>query len=105
MNLLIAFSYLIFCKNKANPTIFLLKVLCDGKVLYHGQPLGIVVAKSHSLAIKAASKVMVDYCDVSEPVLDMRRVIDNKDESQIVLQAKMESTVPTGTKISYILYC
>ncbi|XP_054277393.1 xanthine dehydrogenase-like isoform X2 [Macrosteles quadrilineatus] len=67
-------------------------VLCDGKVLYHGQPVGIIVAKTHKLALKAASKVVVKYCNVETPAIDMKNVIERNDEARIILQAEMTPT-------------
>ncbi|KXJ84190.1 hypothetical protein RP20_CCG013284 [Aedes albopictus] len=44
------------------------EVLCSGRVLYYGQPVGIVVAETHVIANRAAKLVEVTYEKVSEGV-------------------------------------
>uniref|UniRef100_A0A182PHL6 Indole-3-acetaldehyde oxidase n=1 Tax=Anopheles epiroticus TaxID=199890 RepID=A0A182PHL6_9DIPT len=46
------------------------EILCSGKVLYHGQPVGIVVATSYELAVEAAAMVKLTYGESDgEPIL------------------------------------
>uniref|UniRef100_A0A182JVL2 Indole-3-acetaldehyde oxidase n=1 Tax=Anopheles christyi TaxID=43041 RepID=A0A182JVL2_9DIPT len=46
------------------------EILCSGKVLYHGQPVGIVVAKTFELAAEAATMVQMTYGEPDgEPIL------------------------------------
>ncbi|KAJ9584593.1 hypothetical protein L9F63_021063, partial [Diploptera punctata] len=63
------------------------EILCSGQVKYAGQPLGIIVAETNSLAIRATSKVKVKYIDVSVPNTSLRNVVASKDKSRIKWQA------------------
>nr|CAD7412243.1 unnamed protein product [Timema poppensis] len=66
------------------PTAFTLEkeeLFCSGKVLYWGQPVGIIIAATRELANKAASKVKIEYSNVSKPVIHLSEVIDNERES------------------------
>jgi xanthine dehydrogenase/oxidase len=48
------------------------EVFCSGKLLYHGQPIGIVVADTFDLAYHARNKVKVEYAlDSDEPIYPM----------------------------------
>nr|CAD7459505.1 unnamed protein product [Timema tahoe] len=58
-----------------------LPLFCSGKVLYWGQPVGIIIAATRELANRAASKVKIEYSNVSKPVIHLSEVIDNKHES------------------------
>ncbi|XP_038117140.1 xanthine dehydrogenase 1 [Culex quinquefasciatus] len=42
------------------------EVLCSGKVLYHGQPVGVIVAETFQLANHAANLVTITYSDSRE---------------------------------------
>ncbi|XP_041981246.1 xanthine dehydrogenase/oxidase-like [Aricia agestis] len=48
------------------------KVLCDGKVAYFNQPLGVIVAETTYIANKAALMVDVTYSNVRQPITDVR---------------------------------
>lgn len=45
------------------------EVLCDGKVKFFNQPLGIIVAETEVLANKVAKLVKVTYKNTSKPIL------------------------------------
>uniref|UniRef100_A0A1B6CM27 Indole-3-acetaldehyde oxidase n=2 Tax=Clastoptera arizonana TaxID=38151 RepID=A0A1B6CM27_9HEMI len=65
-------------------------LFCDGKVLYYGQPLGIIVGDSQEIALKAAHKVSVTYSKPSDnPVLDIKDIVSRNDESKIFLQSEI----------------
>ncbi|KAG8313194.1 hypothetical protein J6590_006752 [Homalodisca vitripennis] len=72
-------------------------VFCDDKVLYCGQPVGLVVAETQSLAKRAAAMVQIQYSNVTSPVLDMKLVIANSDAARIVQQAEITPAVSSDT--------
>lgn len=53
------------------------EVLCSGKVLFHGQPVAVIVAETERLAKLAAEKVKVTYKNISStpPILTIRDAI------------------------------
>ena len=51
------------------------KIFCSGKVLYAGQPLGLIVARTKRLAEKAAKLVRVEYSDYQKPVLTLKEAL------------------------------
>ncbi|XP_073981622.1 uncharacterized protein isoform X2 [Rhodnius prolixus] len=71
------------------------EVFCSNKTLYAGQPVGIVVATTQELAIKASTCVKVSYSSVEKPHMTVEEVLASGDKSRIILQ---EAIVPTGTK-------
>ncbi|CAG0880344.1 unnamed protein product [Cyprideis torosa] len=52
------------------------EVLCSKNVLFAGQPVALVLAKSRDLAIKAAKLVKVKYSNVQKPILSIRDALD-----------------------------
>jgi CO/xanthine dehydrogenase Mo-binding subunit len=58
-------------------------VLCNGEIRYAGQPLGVIVAKTQSLATSAALKVNVKYSNLRKPYISIREVIASGDKSRI----------------------
>nr|CAD7403779.1 unnamed protein product [Timema cristinae] len=55
------------------------ELLCSGKVLYEGQPLGIIVAVTRKLANKAANNVRIQYSNVEKPEIQLRDIVRTKD--------------------------
>lgn len=55
-------------------------------IQYAGQPIGVIVAKTHMLANEAVKKVKVSYADVlkTKPVLTLKDVIASADNSRIL---------------------
>ncbi|MDA1076632.1 MAG: xanthine dehydrogenase family protein molybdopterin-binding subunit [Proteobacteria bacterium] len=53
---------------------FFENIIASNKVLYHGQPVAAVAAKTQLIARRAADAVVVTY-EALEPVLDMRRAM------------------------------
>nr|CAD7398614.1 unnamed protein product [Timema cristinae] len=67
-------------------------LFCSGKVLYWGQPVGIIVAVTRELANKAASKVKIEYSNVSKPVIHLSEVIDNEHETWRIIGDHQKNT-------------
>ncbi|KAJ8925554.1 hypothetical protein NQ315_009394 [Exocentrus adspersus] len=60
------------------------ELFCEGKVQYFDQPIGIIVADSHDLAVKAAELVEVKYSKPDrKPYLTIIDVLRAKDTSRI----------------------
>ena len=50
-------------------------MFCTGKVLYAGQSLGLVVARTQMQAIRAAKLVQVKYKDLQKPILTIKEAL------------------------------
>ena len=60
-------------KNKVQPypgPTYNEELLCSGTIGYAGQPIGVIVAESFSIAQNAADKVVVNYTKTGLPLLD-----------------------------------
>ncbi|XP_067656035.1 uncharacterized protein [Haliotis asinina] len=66
-------------RNSFSPTFFLdEEIFCSGRVLYSGQPIGIIVAFDKLSADTAASMVKVTYKNVQPPIITMEDAIQKK---------------------------
>ncbi|PZC72656.1 hypothetical protein B5X24_HaOG210767 [Helicoverpa armigera] len=72
------------------------EVLCSGTVKYYHQPLGIVVANSQHIAIRATSLVKVTYNNVKTPVIDIK--VAKTDATRSTLVSSIDAT-STGTDV------
>jgi CO/xanthine dehydrogenase Mo-binding subunit len=63
--------------------ILYFQVFCSGEVRYAGQPLGIIVAESQTLAASAVSKVKVHYGNLKKPYIGIREAIASGNKSRI----------------------
>ncbi|XP_065224600.1 uncharacterized protein LOC135848592 [Planococcus citri] len=59
------------------------ELLADKEILHAGQIVGIVVAKTQTLANKAADKVIVNVEQTRKPVLDLKTIVDSGNEIRI----------------------
>lgn len=61
------------------------ELFVDGRVKYHGQPAGVIVATSFNLALKAASVVQIYYAKQPEVVTltTMEDVLVNENEKKL----------------------
>ena len=55
------------------------EVFSSGKVHYAGQAIGLIVAETQELALKAAKMVKVTYKNHNKPILTLRGAIKKKD--------------------------
>ncbi|XP_063216774.1 uncharacterized protein LOC134527771 isoform X3 [Bacillus rossius redtenbacheri] len=66
-----------------NPTLITFEneeLFCSGAVLYHGQPVGVIVAKTRRAAIRAKELVKIDYKDVTKPIIHVREALPQQDQ-------------------------
>lgn len=55
-------------------------------VLYAGQPVGVIVAETHNLAIKAAKLVKITYSDIlkRKPIISIEDALATKEDARIM---------------------
>lgn len=77
------------------------ELFCNGVVLFHSQPIGIVVAKTQELAEKAAEMVEVLYLFGKEkPMYSIREVLKADAKDRMV---NLKQIVPTAKGIAIIV--
>jgi len=66
------------------------ELFCSGKVFYAGQPVGLIVAETHDIALAAAKKVKVTYKNsgTKKPVVCIKEAI--LDQERVAQKAKMQ---------------
>ncbi|CAH1403040.1 unnamed protein product [Nezara viridula] len=74
------------------------EVFCSGTVKYAGQPVGIIVAKTHDLAIKAAMMVKIGYTNEKKPLLTVKEVLASGDPKRLLLSG---SITPTKKNVDF----
>ncbi|XP_017888813.1 xanthine dehydrogenase/oxidase-like isoform X2 [Ceratina calcarata] len=76
----------------------------DKEIEYAGQPIGVIVATSFTLANKAASKVRVTYSDFvpKKMLLSIEDVIASKDESRLLRSAD-EPAKTKGNDVKHVV--
>ncbi|CAK1583031.1 unnamed protein product [Parnassius mnemosyne] len=60
------------------------EILASSKIFYHGQPVGLIAAENHKLALKAAGLVRVKYKNVGVPVLTISEALVAPDKDRRV---------------------
>ncbi|CAK1542874.1 unnamed protein product [Leptosia nina] len=60
------------------------ELLCDGKVKFFNQPIGIIVAEDDHIAQMASSLVCVTYRNTRKPVIDVKEAKHLKDKTYLV---------------------
>lgn len=68
------------------------QLFADKEILFAGQPVGVVIAKTQNIANKAADKVIVNVEQTRKPVLDFKAVVESNDTSRIVKNAEKAAT-------------
>ena len=72
------------------------EIFCSGKIKYAGQPIGLILAKSADIALKAARiGVNVTYKNKRKPIIDIKNAI--KDPKRIIKVLTTESSVDNDT--------
>nr|XP_024214404.1 xanthine dehydrogenase-like isoform X2 [Halyomorpha halys] len=74
------------------------ELFCSGPVKYAGQPVGIIVAKTHDLAIKAAKMVKIEYSNEKKPLLTVKEVLASGDITRLFLSGVI---VPTKINVLF----
>ncbi|XP_048248147.1 indole-3-acetaldehyde oxidase-like [Haliotis rufescens] len=54
------------------------ELFCSGKVLFAGQPVGLILAESQTAADEAAKKVAITYSDTRPPILTLDEAIEKE---------------------------
>ena len=62
-------------ENKIGPIIHNEPALAENRVSYVGQPIAVVIAKTHDLAQKASKLVNVEIVDDHEPIFDLKKSV------------------------------
>ncbi|BET01356.1 2 iron, 2 sulfur cluster Hypothetical protein [Nesidiocoris tenuis] len=72
------------------------EIFCSGKVQYAGQPVGMIVAITQELAIKAAEKVILKYANEKKPLLTIKEVLKSGNKTRVIPQAQIAPTKTPG---------
>ncbi|CAG2057498.1 unnamed protein product, partial [Timema podura] len=87
-------------KNSFTPALVFLfeteEIFCSGKVLFAGQPVGLIVAETQQVANMAAQKVKIEYTNVKKPVILLREAAKSKDPNIVVLEKELKPKVVKG---------
>ncbi|KAJ9586603.1 hypothetical protein L9F63_019796, partial [Diploptera punctata] len=67
------------------------------------QPLGILVAETNRLALKAVSKVKVEYSGVTKPHTDMQDIINFKDRSRVKVYISANSARADTSDVTHVV--
>ncbi|XP_014251130.1 indole-3-acetaldehyde oxidase-like [Cimex lectularius] len=59
------------------------EIFSSGKILYAGQPVGVVVAENYELVLSAARKVKITYKNKAKPILSVKDVLQRNANSRI----------------------
>ncbi|XP_046687734.1 indole-3-acetaldehyde oxidase-like isoform X2 [Homalodisca vitripennis] len=73
------------------------ELFASKEIQFAGHQVGIVVALTQTLADVAAERVKIVYSKRRKPVLDVRTVVRNNDQSRIVLRQEQEATATPGS--------
>ncbi|XP_068627552.1 uncharacterized protein [Battus philenor] len=79
------------------------EVLASKKVLYHGQPVGLVVAASRKLALQAARYVKVTYKNVRTPVLTIADALVAPDKDKRIRKDATVKATDRGTNTTHVI--
>ncbi|VVC94633.1 unnamed protein product [Leptidea sinapis] len=70
------------------------EIFCSGKVLFYGQPAGLIVAEREKMAHKAAKLVKIQYSSVNKtkPILTIDDALKSSDKNRIISSTMIEPT-------------
>lgn len=78
------------------------EIFCSGKVQYYFQPVGVVVAKTHEVAVAAADLVQITYkTSDQKPLLTVRDVLKADAKKKIIHE---QTVTPTRKGSSLALF-
>lgn len=82
------------------------EILCSQKVLFYGQPAGIIVAVREKIANKAAKMVKVLYSSESKdkPILTANDVLKSPQKNQRLVNDKTKEPTETGKDVNCMIY-
>ncbi|KXJ82609.1 hypothetical protein RP20_CCG012771 [Aedes albopictus] len=61
------------------------EIFCSDKVLYHGQPVGVIIAKTFELANTASKRVLITYSEVQNPICTtIQKIIEHNQNDRII---------------------
>lgn len=66
--------------------------MADKEILFAGQPVGIVIAKTQKIANTAADKVVVNIAKPRQAVIDFVKVVESGDQTRIFKDAEKPAT-------------
>ncbi|XP_013192300.1 uncharacterized protein LOC106136327 isoform X2 [Amyelois transitella] len=79
------------------------EILASNHVSYYGQPIGIVAAVTHKLAIAAAELVKVHYKNVAKPVLSIKDALAAPDKDRRVRSDATMKPTSKGEDIKHVI--
>nr|CAD7266658.1 unnamed protein product [Timema shepardi] len=74
-------------------------LFCSGKILYEGQPVGIIVAVTRKLANKAANNVRIQYSNVEKPEIQLRDIVRTKAGTRVDLGQASGADIDKGATV------
>ncbi|CAG9583060.1 unnamed protein product [Danaus chrysippus] len=78
------------------------EIIASKRVIYYGQPVGIIAAVTRKLALKAASLVKVSYKeDPAKPVLSIEEALNAPDKDRRIRQYVTIKAKEKGTQITH----
>ncbi|XP_039757385.1 xanthine dehydrogenase-like [Pararge aegeria] len=81
------------------------EILCSGKVMYYGQPAGVIIANREQTAQKAAKLVKILYSSVSskKPLLTIDSVLESPEMHERMSNNQIIEPTDIGNDVKYVL--
>lgn len=76
------------------------QLFCVDKVMYNGQPVGMIIAQTHDQAVDAAKMVKITFEESKEvPVFSIKDALQKNQKSKIIplvnVEPKRKGSIPT----------